>query len=86
MEQKLTEIEWRDLDDLRENWGAFCSADFFEGSDTFEERMEAAGYIQLIPVEPEDLDEPFAAELGIEAGGMKWVLTDAGRVAISHRP
>lgn len=45
--------------------------------------MEAAGYIELVPVDDDALDSAFAAERGIEPGGMMWQLTDAARAAIA---
>jgi hypothetical protein len=65
-------------EDLRAHWNAACDADWFEGCHDFMERMEAAGFCDLFPVEPEHLDDPFAAERGIEPGGMIWVLTEKG--------
>lgn len=76
-EVKLTAHE-----DLRLHWDDFCDADLFEGRDTFVERMEAAGLIELVPVNDEALEEAFAAERGIEPGGNMWVLTPAGRAAL----
>ncbi len=70
-------------DDLRAYWHLFCDCDLFEGADTFAERMEAAGLIELRDVEQSDIDSVmFASELGIELGGMIWVLTDAGLAAL----
>ncbi len=77
-EKRYTESEWRDIDDLRKHWHAFCDADPFEGSDTFTERMEARGYIRLRRVTKADLAESFAAERGIEPGGNVWILTAKG--------
>lgn len=42
-EKRYTEAEWRAIDDLRKNWGAFCDADPFDGAADFSERMLAAG-------------------------------------------
>lgn len=81
--RKMTETQWRDLDDLRKHWGAFCDADPFDGSDTFSDRMEAAGYIELVAVDDDALDSGFAIERGIEHGGLMWTLTPAGRRALS---
>ena len=81
---KLTKAEWRTLDDFRKHWAAFCDADPFDGSDTFPERMEEAGYIELDYVNEETLQESFASERGIEPGGMVWVLTAAGRAALQR--
>lgn len=72
----------KDADDLRKNWMRFCDADPFNGSDTFPERMEAAGLIEFVAVTQDALDEPFASERGIEPGGMMWQLTEAGLAAI----
>lgn len=68
--------------DLCSHWNIFCDADPFEDSDTFSERMEAAGLIELVPVTKDALDESFAAERGIEPGGMMWVLTPDGHAAM----
>lgn len=84
-EKKRTEAEWRDLEALRKNWGAFCDADPFEGADTFIERMEGRGYIRLRKVTKADLSESFAAERGIEKGGNLWELTKKGRAALSTK-
>lgn len=73
----------RAAEDLRLNWPSFCDCDPFEGSEDFQERMEAAGFIEPMPVEESDLEHPFAAELGIELGGLKWELTEAGRTALA---
>lgn len=69
--------------DLCANWGRFCDADPFEGADTFADRMEAAGLIELVPVDDEALEQSFAAERGIEPGGTMWVLTDIGQQAVN---
>lgn len=65
--------------DLALHWIDFCHCDRFDGIDTFAERMEAAGLIYLDEVEADDLDDPFASELGIEPGGKVWRLTDEGQ-------
>jgi hypothetical protein len=71
-------------DDLRQNWHRFCDCDPFPGIDDFQERMEAAGLIETAAVEEDDLDGAFAAELGMERGGLKWVLTDRGYAALAN--
>ena len=81
---RLTELEWRTIDDLRKHWAAFCDADVFDGSDTFTERMEGAGYIELVPVDDDALEDPFAYERGIEPGGSMWELTKKGRAALAQ--
>lgn len=68
--------------DLRLHWNDFCDADPFYGSDDFAERMEAFDLIELAPVDDDALDDAFAAERGIEPGGMMWRLTEAGRAAL----
>jgi hypothetical protein len=65
--------------ELRRHWSDFCDADPFPESDTFADRMERAGFIELVAVTDEALESSFAADRGIEPGGMMWVLTDAGR-------
>lgn len=68
--------------DFRKNWGAFCDCDPFDGADTFADRMEAAGFIEIDSVTAEDLEYSFASELGIVEGGSIWRITAAGRTAI----
>ena len=82
MPKRMTEQQWRDLSDLQAHWSAFTQSDAFDGSDTFAERMAASGYARLRQVTRCDLNEPFAAELGIEKGGHVWVLTSKGREAL----
>lgn len=64
--------------DFKKNWSSFCDADQFEGREDFAERMEAAGLIELVPVDNNALDDAFAAQRGIEKGGFMWRATDAG--------
>jgi hypothetical protein len=71
------------LDDFRRNWLSFCDCDPFPGAHDFQERMEAAGLIETAAVDDDDLDGSFAAERGLERGGHKWVLTEAGRHALA---
>lgn len=66
---------------LRSFWDAFCDAD--PCPPEFPDEMESAGFISLVPVTADDLEAPFAAERGIEPGGMLWQLTEAGRAALS---
>lgn len=68
---------------LRQHWSSFCDADPFPGSDKFADRMEAAGFIELVPVTKAALQDAFAAERGIERGGMMYRLTDAGRAVLA---
>lgn len=73
-----------DEKDLIEHWNNFCDCDPFEGSDTFAERMENAGYIEFVPVTSEALQSAFSAERGIEPGGMMYQLTQAGQVVMDN--
>ena len=57
-------------------WADFCDCD--PTPDGFQDRMEAAGLIYLDAVNDDDLDDPFAEELGIVAGGSVWRLTAKG--------
>ena len=67
---------------LRAHWHDFTQCDFYE--EGFAEAMEAAGLVAWRSVEAEDLEQSFAAELGIEVGGTIWVLTPAGRLALTQ--
>jgi hypothetical protein len=69
--------------DLRLNWNAFCDCDHFDGRETFTDRMEAAGLIELAPVDDEALEDAFAQERGIVRGGYMWRLSTAGRAAMA---
>ena len=82
-EKRHTETEWRAIDDLRKHWEAFCDCDPFDGAADFSERMEKAGFIKLRRVTRDDLEDSFAAERGIERGGMVWDLTKRGRAALA---
>lgn len=79
--EKLTEAEWRLREELRLNWAAFCDADPVPVD--FIERIEGAGFAALRKVTRNDLEQAFAAELGIYKGGSVWDLTPAGRSALS---
>lgn len=72
--------------EFRNNYDAFCQADWFSGCDTFADRMEAAGLIEVRSVTDDDLERPFAEELGIEPGGNVWDLTEKGRLVLAHSP
>ncbi len=69
---------------LRAYWAEFCDADPVPAE--FIDDMDAAGLAECVPVDDEALESAFAAERGIEPGGMMWVLTAAGRAALSHGP
>lgn len=70
--------------DLTANWDAFSDADPLpypagnEGDVSFPERLEEAGYAELVAVDDDALEDPFAYERGIVRGGMMWSLTDLG--------
>lgn len=70
---------------LADHWAAFCDGDRADIPLSFEDDMEAAGLIELVPVTPDALEDAFAAERGIEAGGMMWQLTEAGARALAGR-
>jgi hypothetical protein len=77
----LSEAEWQLRAELRSDWEHFCQCDWhlMQGDTaTFDQRMEAAGFIDLVPVTDSALEMPFASELGIEKGGMMWQLTPLG--------
>lgn len=82
-EKRRTEQQWRDLDNLRKHWSMWCDRDAFEGSDTFIDDMEAAGYAHTRPVTRADLAKPFAFDRGIEKGSVLWELTKKGRTALN---
>ena len=65
--------------ELRAYWDAFCDCDSVP--DDFQNRMEDAGLIYVDAVDDDDLDDPFAGELGIVPGGSVWRLTAKGRDA-----
>lgn len=66
-------------EDLTENWDALCDADPIPHfRENFPEGLEAAGYAELVPVDADALDSPFAWERGIEPGGLMWRLTPLG--------
>jgi hypothetical protein len=67
--------------DLTERWGQFVDCDELSGHrgpDEFTADMLLDGFAELRSVEPDDLEDPFAWERGIEPGGMVYVLTPLG--------
>ncbi len=62
-------------------WDDYTEADWQLVKDptTFLEQCEDAGLAECVEVDDDALDDAFAAERGIEPGGMMWRLTDAGR-------
>ncbi len=72
---------------LTSDWDHFCQCDWQEMScdvDGFEEALEAAGFVEFDAVSDDDLQQPFADELGIEAGGSVWRLTKLGAAVRAH--
>lgn len=84
MAKRMTEEQWRTIDELRRYWSAICDCDVVPiDTDEFKDRAERLGLIRWRSVTRRDLDAtPFAAELGIEAGGMIYALTAKGRKAL----
>lgn len=67
--------------DLTANWDHFCDADYTlmkTDDPEYPANLEAAGYVILDAVSDDDLETPFAWELGIEAGGSVYRLTSLG--------
>lgn len=67
-------------------WDRFSDRDPIDDPDGFLSAAEEMGLIELVDVDAEALDDPFAYERGIEPGGMMWRLTDAGRQRYGARP
>lgn len=74
---------------LRRYWSAFCDADHHlidddacEDGGDLSDAWEEAGLIASRSVTRDDLDDPFAAERGIEPGGQIWTLTAKGLAAL----
>lgn len=84
--ERLTEDEWRARDDLRSYWNAFCDADVIPiDRDDFTDRLEKFGLVTWRKVTRRDVDAtPFAADLGLEVGGMCWDLTAKGRKVLQN--
>lgn len=69
------------VDNFAAMWTDWADADWQLVTDptTFLEQCEDAGLAECVEVDDDALDDAFAAERGIEPGGMMWRLTDAGR-------
>lgn len=68
-------------DDLTINWDRFCDADRADirtQDADYPSELEAAGFVILDEVSADDLETPFAWELGIEPGGSVYRLTSLG--------
>lgn len=88
MAKRMTEEQWRTVDELRRYWGAICDCDIVPiDTDEFKDRAERLGFIRWrIATKRDVADNIFAAELGIEVGGGLWELTAKGRKALEERP
>jgi hypothetical protein len=88
MAKKMTEVEWRTLDELRKYWDAMCMCDHVPiDTDDFKERLERYGYMRWRTVTRRDLAAmSFADELGFELGGLMCELTAKGRAAFETEP
>lgn len=80
MSELMTEAEWAARDDLRKYWNAFCDCDLIPiDRDRFIERLEEYGLVEWSKVTKRDMQATsFAADLGLELGGMCWKLTAKG--------
>lgn len=80
MPRRMTEEYWRTVNDLRMYWGAICDCDLVPiDTDEFKDRAERLGLLRWRKATQRDVDAiAFAAELGIEVGGMLWELTAKG--------
>lgn len=77
----LTEARRRaeTISDLTVNWDLFSDAEPLPcDRDEFLSRMLDGGFVELVEVDDDALDDPFAWERGIEPGGMMWRLTETG--------
>jgi hypothetical protein len=66
---------------LTSDWDAFCQCDWHDMScevEGFAERLEEAGFVMLDAVDADDLEQPFADDLGIVPGGSVWRFTPLG--------
>ncbi len=70
-------------------WNAFCDCDYHDIGVSYDDFVgfgESNGFFKLRAVEPDDLDDSFAYERGIEEGGSVWELTDKGRDLFRQYP
>lgn len=70
---------------VRDYWSAICDCDWHEVPeairDTYEDALISQGLAVWGAVDDDDLDNPFADEIGIVPGGSVLRLTPAGRAA-----
>lgn len=84
---KLTEAEWRLVEEFRRDWPRFCDADTV--APDFEDRMEAAGYIELVPASGTEMEDDmfWAEKFGPDKPTLVWSITEAGRLVLrEHQP
>lgn len=80
----LTEIQ---RCDLTERWDQFCDCDVLSGNrdhGEYTSDLLLDGFADIRPVEPEDFEDPFAFERGIEPDGLVYVLTPLGQAVREH--
>jgi len=68
-------------DEFADRWDDVVEAEYrlVNDAQAFYEECEKAGLAEFTPVDDEALDDAFAYERGIEAGGMMWALTREGQ-------
>lgn len=67
--------------DLTDNWDHFCEADYClmqSEDESYPDDLESAGFVYLDAVDADDLETPFADELGIVEGGSVYRFTPLG--------
>lgn len=80
----LTKAQQRDL---TSNWDHFCQADYSlmtSDDENYPDALEESGFVCLDGVNADDLETPFADELGIVEGGSVYRLTPLGLQVRQH--